>query len=405
MKIGILKETKTPVDNRVALTPDQVKDLKEKYPNISIKVQSSDVRAYSDEEYRDAGIEVTDDVSDCDFLMGIKEAAIDTLMPDKHYLFFGHIAKMQSYNKPLFKTLLNLNTTFSDYEYLVGEDGIRLVAFGWYAGVVGVYYTLMGWGKKTGKYELPMPHLHFTIEEIIGNLKKAPIGDVKIVVTGSGRVSHGAQHILRQIGAIEYSCDDFCKESHFKDICYCVAPVDKLVAPNDESRTFDFNDFVKNPSDYHQTFTRFAESADILLSCHFWSNDQPVYLTEDGLKDPNRRIKMIGDITCDIQGSIKSTVRSSTHADPFFDYNPATGKEEPAFSSPSNISVMAVDTCPNALPRETSRYFGENLIKYVLDEMLSNDTDRSQVMDRATIIRNGQLTDQFDYLKDYVATL
>ncbi len=403
MKIGLLKETKTPVDNRVALTPDQVKELAARYPHVTFKAQASDVRAYSDDEYRAAGVEVADNVDDCDLILGIKEAEIDTLQPERHYMFFGHIAKKQAYNIPLFKRLIDQRITFSDYEYLVGDDGIRLVAFGWYAGVVGVYYTLRGWGLKKGSYDLPRPHLHFSMEELIGNLRQAKIGGVKIVVTGSGRVSQGAQHVLREIGAREVSPADFMTEEAEGEILYCVLPVEEMVAPNDPGKAFDFHDFCARPEAYHETFSKYATAADILLSCHYWTVGQPVYLTKEALRSPDCRLRMIGDVTCDIQGSIKSTLRSSTHDAPYYDYNPVTEVEEAPFSADSNITVMAVDTCPNALPRVTSQYFGEQLIKYVLTDLLDHESDRSVVLDRATILRDGKLTEGFGYLDGYVA--
>ncbi len=403
MKIGLLKETKIPEDNRVALTPDQLKELSQEFPNAVFKVQSSPTRAYSDEEYAAAGFPVCDDLSDCDLLLGIKEADIRTLLPGKHYMFFGHIAKMQPYNIPLFKTLINNTDTFSDYEYLVDDHGMRLVAFGWYAGVVGLYYTLQGWGKKLGAYELPKPHMHFTIEELIGNLKSVDLGNVRMVLTGGGRVSQGAQYILQQIGAKFISPEEFKNgPQETTGLVYTVANIDELVARTDGA-DFDFNDFVENPQDYHSTFDAFATSADILLCCHFWSNGQPVYLSEESFRMPGFRIKMIGDITCDIMGSVKSTLRPATHAEPWYDYNPATAKEEPAFSSPANVTVMAVDTCPNALPRVTSQYFGEQLIKYVLRDELKKNSGDCAVLDRATILRDGSLTEHFSYLTDYVA--
>lgn len=405
MKIGIIKETKIPIDNRVALTPTQIQQLKRGFPNVDIKVQSSDIRAYSDEEYRNAGVEVCDNVDDCDLLIGIKEADIHTLIPGKHYLFFGHIAKMQPYNKPLFKTLIDNNNTFSDYEYLVDENNLRLVAFGWYAGVVGVYYTLNGYYFRKNKEMLPSPHSHFTIEEIIDNLKNAKFGDVKIVITGEGRVSQGAQYILENIGATRLSPEEFLGGKSQSGIRYCVLGLDHLVESNDAARSFDRDDFNRHPEKYHSLFLPYACVADVFISGHFWNNGQPVYLTKEDLRDPDLRIRVIGDITCDIQGSVQSTLRSSTHDDPYYDYNPATEKEEPAFSNPRNITVMAVDTCPNALPRVTSDFFGEKLIEYVLGDMLTSGNDSNIILDRATILRNGKLTDKFDYLSEYVKTL
>lgn len=203
MKIGILKETKHPVDNRVALTPHQIKELQDKYPAAEFKVQKSDIRAYTDDEYREAGIQVVDSVDDCDFLLGIKEADTKILRPNRHYMFFGHIAKMQPYNKPLFKTFIDNKITFSDYEYLVDGKGQRLVAFGWYAGIVGLYYTLRGWGIKNKAFALPKPDMHFSVEDVITHIRdvKKHLKGVKLLVTGTGRVSHGAQHILQAVGA------------------------------------------------------------------------------------------------------------------------------------------------------------------------------------------------------------
>lgn len=142
MRIALIKETKTPVDNRVALSPKQVSELNIRFPQHRIVVQSSDIRAFSDDEYRNEGVEIVDSVSDCDVLFGIKEAKIETLIPDKHYFFFGHIAKMQEYNRPLLQAFIQNRITFCDYEYLVDDKNQRVCAFGWWAGVVGVYYTI-----------------------------------------------------------------------------------------------------------------------------------------------------------------------------------------------------------------------------------------------------------------------
>lgn len=405
MRIGIIKETKTPVDNRVALTPSQIKALKEKFPHAEFKVQSSNIRAYSDAEYSNAGIEVCDNIDDCDFLLGIKEADIHTLVPGKHYMFFGHIAKMQPYNKPLFKSLIENKNTFSDYEYLVDDNNLRLVAFGWYAGVVGMYYTLRGYGLRRRSFELPKPHTHFTLEELIGNLRNAPLGDIKVIITGTGRVSQGAQYVLEQIGAKKLSPEDFLIGNSTQGLVYCVLGLKDLVANNETGMPFNREDFANHPENYHSIFMPYAKSADILVSGHFWNNNQPIYISKEDLRNPDLRISMIGDVTCDIQGSIQSTLRPSTHDKPYYDYNPVTEKEEPAFSNAHNISVMAVDTCPNALPRVTSDFFGNKLIEFVLNDMLEKGNDSTVILDRATILKNGELTPGFSYLSEYVKTL
>lgn len=399
MKIALIKETKTPVDNRVALVPSQVAELNHNFPEHEIVVQSSDIRAYSDDEYRAAGVQVVKDVSDCDVLFGIKEAKIESLLPGKHYVFFGHIAKMQAYNRPLLQAFLKKGITFSDYEYMVDEKGIRVCAFGWWAGVVGVYYTLRGYGLRTGLYSLPKPDIKFTLEQLKANLRAIDLPKIKIILTGGGRVSQGAQYVLKEVGANYLSIDEFLATDTVDHLSYTFADADNLVAPKDPSMTFSFPDFFKHPENYKSDFYRFAKVSDLLICCHFWAPNNPVYLAAEDFVRPDFRIRMIGDVTCDIMGSVKSTLRSSTHDDPYYDYNPATREEEPAFSSERNITVMAVDTCPNALAMDTSAYFGEMLMKHVFTPLLKGE--HSPVVEGSTIVENGELTAKFAYLKDF----
>ncbi|MBS7156992.1 MAG: hypothetical protein KH112_15490 [Sanguibacteroides justesenii] len=398
MKIGIIKETKIPEDNRVALSPQQVAKLQSDYSGCEIVVQASDVRSYRDDEYRCMGINVVESVDDCDVLFGIKEADIKTLLPGKHYFFFGHIAKMQSYNRPLLQNMIKKGITFSDYEYLVDDRNQRVCAFGWWAGVVGVYYTLRGYGMRTGLYMLPKPDLKFTLERLKQALRAVRLPAIKIIVTGNGRVSQGAQYLLDEIGARRLDNEAFLTLSTVDKLAYSVVDVDKLVRRKD-GNLFSIYDFFTSPREYESDFMRWGQCADLLISAHFWSPDAPVYLSEEDLRSVSLKIKMIGDITCDIMGSIKSTLRSSTHADPYYDYNPVTCKEENAFSSNDNITVMAVDTCPNALAMDTSDYFGEMLVRHVFEPLLKGE--KSEVIERATILKNGQLTTRFSYLENF----
>lgn len=398
MKIGLIRETKIPEDNRVALTPSHLAELQRSFPQDEFVVQSSDIRAYSDEAYRKAGVRVTDNVDDCDILFGIKEADIHTLIPNKHYFFFGHIAKMQAYNRPLLQTLMAKRITFSDYEYLVDDDNRRVCAFGWWAGIVGTYYTLRGYGLRHHLYELPKPDKHFTLEKLTQALKSVELPHIKVLVTGNGRVSHGAQHILETIGAVRLTEEQFLADGPVSALSFCSADADRLVTRND-GEEFSWDDFIHHPTAYRSDFMRWARKADVLVSAHFWAPEAPVYLSQEDLADPTLRIRFIGDVTCDIQGSIKSTLRASTHDEPFYDYNPQTGKEEPAFSNDSNISVMAVDTCPNALALDTSAYFGDMLMQHVLVPLLKRE--HSNIIQRATILEDGKLTPPFAYLEPF----
>ena len=286
MKIGLIKETKTPIDNRVALTPSQTKMLMECFPDSEIVAESSDVRAYTDDEYKSLGIQVVNDLSDCDVLFGIKEATIDSIIPNKHYFFFGHIAKMQEYNRPLIKAMLNKKITFSDYEYLVDGDGKRVCAFGWWAGVVGVYYTLRGYGLKYRLYELPKPDLRFTIKQLLDSLKSIELPKVKVLVTGAGRVSQGAQYVLNEIGANKIDENEYLSIDNVNALAYCVADVNRLVKRKD-GKDFTWSDFSNNATEYESDFVKFAKKTDVLISAHFWAPDAPVYLGEDVNITPN----------------------------------------------------------------------------------------------------------------------
>lgn len=398
MRIALIKETKTPVDNRVALSPKQVAVLNHRYPQHRIVVQASDIRAFSDEEYRAEGVEVVNDVRDCDVLFGIKEAKIESLIPNKQYFFFGHIAKMQEYNRPLLQAFINKHITFCDYEYLVDDNNIRVCAFGWWAGVVGVYYTLRGYGQKHNLFELSKPDRRFTLDRLLNALKRIELPKVKLLVTGAGRVSQGAQYVLDSIGAQKMTEEEFLSDNPIAALSYCVADVDRLVKRKNGA-PFSWDHFTHNAKDYESDFMRWARKTDVLICAHFWGPDAPVYLNEEDLRKQDMRIRMIGDVTCDIKGSIKSTVRPATHDDPYYDYNVMTEKDEPAFSSDKNITVMAVDTCPNALAMDTSAYFGEMLMKHVFEPLMKGE--HSEIIDRSMILNNGVLTPRFDYLTEF----
>lgn len=398
MKIGIIKETKIPVDNRVALIPDQIVKLKEEYPHADIVVQSSNIRAYTDEEYKAKGIEVVDNLNDCDVLFGIKEAKINSLVPNKHYFFFGHIAKLQEYNRPLLQAFLEKGITFSDYEYLVDENNQRVCAFGWWAGVVGVYYTLRGYALRAGKDIFPKPDLSFTLAEMREIVSVAEMPKVKVLLTGKGRVAQGATYLLKECRAQELTREQFLSDEPVERLSYYRATTEDLVKRKDGS-PYSRMDFRENPSAYERDFIKFAQKTDIFIPCHFWAPEAPVYLEQEDFVKYNLPIKMIGDVTCDICGSVKSTIRPATHADPYYDFNPVTKQEEPPFSSGDNITVMAVDTCPNALARDASEYFGDMLIPFVFTPLLEGKD--SSIIEKATIVRNGKLTERFSYLESF----
>lgn len=400
MKIGIVRETKVPEDNRVALSPQQAAKLNREYPDSEIVVQRSDIRAFADEDYRQAGVRVVDDLTDCDVLFGIKEPQIDTLIQGKHYFFFGHIAKMQAYNRPLLQSMLTKGITFSDYEYLVDENGERVCAFGWWAGVVGVYYTLRGYLLRSGREIMLKPDRNFTLSQMRTILATTQLPKVKILITGNGRVAQGATYMMRECRAQELSYEQFMSDEPVDCLSFYRASVHELVQRKD-GKCFNRSDFKDNPEAYKSDFLKFATHTDILLSCHYWDPKAPVYLEQDVFEKYHLPIRMIGDITCDICGSIKSTIRSTTHDAPYYDFNPITCQEEKPFTSPDNITVMAVDTCPNALAIDASEYFGEMLTEYVFRPLMSGKNEKFGVIHGATIVNKGKLTEKYAYLKEF----
>ncbi|MBR4338247.1 MAG: hypothetical protein IKP91_08435 [Bacteroidaceae bacterium] len=400
MIIGLIKETKIPEDNRVALSPTQVAKLNAEFPESEIVVQSSEIRAFTDDEYRQAGVKVVDDLSDCDVLFGIKEAQIDSLIPNKHYFFFAHIAKKQEYNRPLLQAMLAKNLTFSDYEYLVDENGERVCAFGWWAGVVGVYYTLRGYMLKMGQNTLPKPERTFTLAEMRAILDTVQLPKVKVLITGKGRVAQGALYTMHECGAQELTLEEFLSDEPVEMLSFYRACVNELVKRKD-GKAFDRKDFRNNPEAYESDFIKYAKHTDIFIPCHFWDPHAPVYLEQEDFVKYHLPIKMIGDITCDICGSVKSTVRPATHAEPYYDFNRVICREEAPFSSQDNITVMAVDTCPNALALDASEYFGDMLTEYVFRPLLRGEGDTSDIIRKATIVHNGKLTEKFSYLEGF----
>ncbi len=403
MKIGIIRETKIPEDNRVVLTPTQIIELQRNYPGTEFKVQSSAIRAYNDASYRALGIPVVESLGDCQVLFGVKEAKLSSLLPNKHYFFFGHLAKFQEHNRPLLQKLMASGITFSDYEYLVDSQNRRLNSFSWWAGFVGVYNTLRGYGLRTGAYTLPAPDKSFTTEQVFELTKDCAKLPLKVIITGSGQAAKGAQHLLQRIGFQEMTPEQFLAAPKGSCTCYAYLKVEEMLRHKAHpAQEFSFSDLQQNPGNYESCCFPYACAADLLVVCHYWDPASPVHLSSEQLKSADLQLQVIGDVTCDIPGSIQSTLRSTTHSEPYYDYNPQTGLEEPAFSSLQNISIMAVDSLPNALSLEASKSFGEGISKIVFPCLLGKYLDDPAIGD-ATIVRDGKLTAKFAYLADFAA--
>lgn len=396
MKFGIIREGKTPPDRRVVFPPDILDKFRTQFPQAEIKVQSSNVRYFPDEAYKLLGFEVAEDVSDCDILIGVKEVPIKDLIPNKTYFFFSHTTKKQPYNQKLLQTCLQKNIRLIDHENLKSNDGMRLVAFGKYAGIVGAYNGLLAYGLRTKTFDIAKAEDLASQTELLAELQNIDLPPLKIVLTGVGRVARGAREMLDGIDIPQVSMEEFL-DKEFKHAVYVQLEVGEYYKRKDSYPSARL-DFFKNPDHYESDFKQFAESADIFIAGHFYKEGSPYILTQEMLQNPKNKIQVVADISCDIAGPIASTIRPSTIANPIYGYDPTTGKEVP-YDSPNSITVMAVDNLPCELPKDASEGFGQMFLKEVVPAFFNGDKDG--ILDRGTICENGDLAPAYGYLEDY----
>ena len=395
IRIGLIRETKIPTDNRVALIPSQCKWLQKNFPSLRISAQPFTDRCYSDREYEMAGVEMKEDLSDCDYLFGIKEVQADMLIPGKKYLFFSHTRKMQNYNRDLFRTILNKKITLIDYECMEHDDGQRILGFGFFAGIVGAHNGIMAYGNRIKKYELPRVYKQPNFKQLIHGYFGIRLPNLKVVITGSGRVAHGLLEIMNLLGIIELEPDEYLS----RDFSYPVFTQLKgsMLYQHKLTGKYQREDFHKNPDQYHCLFKPFAENSDILLNGIYWDPRMSRLFEWEDLKDPGFRIQTIADITDDKDGSVPCNLGDATMQDPIYGVDKISRKKTAPYLRDS-IDVMAVGNLPNELPRDASRYFGEQLIKYILEDLF---TGGSTVIEKSTIVKDGQITNEFKYMEEY----
>ena len=399
MKLGILKEGKIPPDKRVPLTPQQCKTLLNLYPKLTIEVESSSIRCFTDDDYRQQGITVKDDISSCDFFLGVKEVPVENLIQEKSYLFFSHTIKKQEHNRKLLQAVLDKHIRLIDYELLTDKKGLRLIGFGKYAGLVGTYNAFQTYGKRYGFYDLKPAHECTDKVELLKELKRVQLPAIKIVVTGNGRVAGGVVEIMEELAVRRLSVDEYLN-NQYDEVCYVQLTPGEYNQHKGKA-DFDLFHFFKHPKEYNGNFKRFCKHTDMLISAAYWDPQAPVLFTVSNMREDDFNIKVIADISCDIEGSIPSTIRACRIGDPNYDFNPFTMTEEPAFSSESNITMMTVDNLPNELPKDASREFGAHLMNRIMDFIIKSD--REGVIERATIAEDGELTERFKYLEGFAA--
>ncbi|MBE2230042.1 MAG: alanine dehydrogenase [Chitinophagaceae bacterium] len=394
-KIGLIREGKIPADNRVALTPAQCKWILKNSTDIQIVVQNSPGRCFSDREYQLAGVEIREDLSDCDILFGIKEVPVAQLIPGKTYLFFSHTKKKQAYNQPLLRAVLDKGITLIDYECLEHEDGQRIIGFGFFAGVVGAHNGIMAYGKRSGLYDLDRVYKQRSFRELIHTYFGLRLPNVKIAVTGSGRVAHGILEIMNLMGIHEVENDEYLRR-RFAYPVYTQLKGGELYR-HKITGTYNREDYHSHPDQYNCIFRPYTEQTDILMNGVYWDKAAPRLFEKEDVRADEFIIRTIADITDDANGSVPINLGDQTIEDPVYGVDKQT-LEKTAPYLPGSIDIMAVGNLPNELPRDASRYFGEQLIKFILEDLLK---DGSDIIRRATITRNGKLTEPFEYLRDY----
>ena len=398
IKIGVIKEGKIPQDTRVPLIPKDLKRLKEEFSELEVIVEPSDIRCYKDSEYRQMDIELSGKLDDCTILFGVKEVPIPQLIENKTYLFFSHTIKEQPYNRQLLQEILRKKITLIDYEVLTNKQGVRIVAFGRYAGLVGAYNGLLTYGKKYNLYNLRRANECFDLDDLKTELSKISLAPVKILVTGGGRVAGGSMEILDGAKIRQVSPEDLLKKKYDEPVYANLLP--EHYNKHKSGKDYSDKDFFANPQDYEGDFLRFAAVADILIAGAYWDPEAPVLFTKEDISSGKINLKVIADITCDIEGSIPTTLRATTISDPWYDYDKSALAETLPFSSVENITVMSIDNLPNELPRNASEDFSRELSNQVVPLFINGDKD--DILKRATIAADGKLTDEFAYLQDYV---
>lgn len=399
IKLGVIREGKVPPDFRVPLTPKQCKSIEILYPNVKIQVQKSPIRTFKDEEYAAQGIELVDSLNECDVIFGVKEVQISDLIPNKTFFFFSHTIKKQPYNRALLQSIMEKKIRLVDYEVIKDKHNKRIIGFGRYAGIVGCYNAFLTYGLKTGKYELKPAHLCHDRKEVEEEMKKIVLpSNFRVVLTGFGRVGHGAKEIIDLLPIKEITPEEYLSKE-FDEPVYTQLEVEDYYGRIDGSE-FSKSEFYTQPEIYKSTFDRYVSLSDMYIPCHFWSAKSPIIVSNDVLLQTPRRLKVIADVSCDVDGPIASTIRPSKIGNSIYGYNPET-KSEVDFMNENAIAVMAVDNLPCELPKDASEDFGNELLKNVLPALFGEDPDR--IIERASETdSNGNLTERFSYLEDYV---
>lgn len=398
VKIGILVERSTPLDQRTPLTPDDCAKILSDYPDVSIVVEANPDRIFTDEEYEAAGATISEDMGECDILFGMKRPPPQYLIPEKTYAFFSHTVKKQPHNRELLRQVLKRNIRLIDYECVRRSTGRRAFGSGRLAGIVGAYTGLLVYGRKFNLYEMTPAWQCEDLAGLMAETEKLSLPAIKIALTGGGRVATGAIETLTAAGVDQVSNEEFLTIAADRPVFTQIKASDYVQRKSDGG--FDDTEFLMLPSMYESSFRRFAHHADMLITGHFWDPNSPKLFEIGDMMDTDFHIKVIADITCDIDGSVPCTMRDSRIESPVYDFNARLHAEAPPYGE-GTVSIAAVANFSGALPKDASIRFGEEMREELLPALLGSDDDGR--LARATLTEDGKLTANFSYLTDYVA--
>lgn len=396
--LAIIREEKIPPDTRTPLSPAQARLVVERFPGTKVICQSSEYRCFHDDEYKAHGIPVVDDLSAADILLGVKEVSPERFIPGKTYLIFSHTIKKQAHNRSLLQAAVEKKITLIDYECLTDSTGIRVIAFGRWAGIAGAFNAFWTFGKKYDLFSMRRAYECTGLSDIRSELKNVFLPPIKIVLTGNGRVAMGVLEILNALKIRKVDPEQYLFQQ-FDEPVFAQIDAD-VYAKRKDGKRFSFQDFFNHPEAYETAFAPFCRNSDMLIMAAYWNPAAPVLFEPEDIRRDDFRIRVIADITCDINGSVPTTIRPTTIEAPVYDFDVQHQVELPAFSAKKQLSVMAVDNLPNELPGDASESFGAQLIEMVLPALLRNS--KNPMIRNATITWGGTLTEKFEYLTKYL---
>jgi alanine dehydrogenase len=433
-KIGIRREDINRWEKRAPLIPSHVRELSDRHP-IEFRVQPSTIRIFNDADYRLAGIPVEEGLSPCPIIIALKEIPLELIERNKIYLFFSHTAKGQSQNMPMLKKMMELGCTIIDYEKMVDEKGRRVLYFGNYAGHAGMIDTLWALGRRLETEGLPNPftalhptHFYKSLVEakeavgklgwtIVKNGMPRELGPVVFGFFGYGHVSQGAQEVFDILPVEPIRPADIPKlfedeGKEHRNLYKAVFREEDMVEPVDRGKLFDLQDYYQNPQNYRPVTEGFVPYFTALVNGIYWTPKFPKYVTKTFLKGlygrgARPRLRVVGDITCDIDGSIECTVMPTDSENPVYVYDPLEDKAIPGFEG-RGPAVLAVYNLPAELPLESSTYFSGKLKEYVpaiaaarFDKPFAN-CGLPDVLRRAVILYRGELAPDYAYLDKFI---